>query len=162
MNLAMIFESLARFPTFSTTTTHYAGVVLFIRRHIKPPQTRWSLVWRLSPVYFIAKHCKLPVLFIQARTNDSLVSPSYTPSSFPALGCFTTLVSFIAFKELFFLAVRSSVSNLGFFLPVPLLPLNPASELQCRGCRGDACGSGDTPWICELGSLQGGLAIEFG
>jgi len=32
-------------------------------------------------VYVIIKHCKLPVLCIQARTNDSLVGPTQTPPS---------------------------------------------------------------------------------
>ena len=70
----------------------------------------------ISTVCFIVKHCKLPVLFIEARTNDSLVAPtSQTPFPFPTLELFAALVSFIGFETLFFLAVRSSTNNLGIF-----------------------------------------------
>lgn len=88
-------------------------------------------IWDTNPLYlliefsialiftecFIVKHCELPVLFIHARTNGSLVGPSQTSlsESFPALGFFTAIVRFIGFEALFFLAVSSSTDNLGFF-----------------------------------------------
>lgn len=57
---------------------------------------------------------KLPVLFIQACTNDSLVVPSDI-TSFSALSAIAALISFCVFEHLFFLAVKSSGRNLGFF-----------------------------------------------
>jgi len=66
-------------------------------------------------VCVILKHCKLPVLCIQARTNDSLlVGPTQTPLSFPGLWFFAALISFIGFEGFFFLVVGSS-NELGFF-----------------------------------------------
>jgi hypothetical protein len=79
----------------------------------------YFIVKNCEPV-FIVKNCELPVLFIQARTNDSLIGPSQTPLSesfSTTLVLFAALVSFIGFEGLFFLAVSSSANDLGFFGP---------------------------------------------
>ena len=68
----------------------------------------------ISTVYFILKHCKLPVLFIQSRTNNSFVGPTQTPLSLSSLWFFGALIGFIGFESFFFLVVGSS-KELGFF-----------------------------------------------
>ena len=68
----------------------------------------------ISTGYLTVKYGKLPVRFIQACTNGSLVALSLT-TSFSALWSIAALVGFIGFEALFFLAVRSSGGTLGFF-----------------------------------------------
>ena len=68
----------------------------------------------ISVVYIIVKHCELPVLFMQTRTNNSLVGPTQTPLFFPILWSIAVLISFISFEASFFLVVRSS-KELGLF-----------------------------------------------
>jgi len=69
----------------------------------------------ISVVYVTIKNCELPALFIQGRTNDSLVGPTQTPLSFPSFWFIAALIGFIGFEGLFFLVVRMSSKELGFF-----------------------------------------------
>ena len=114
----------------------------------------------ISVMYVIIKYCKLPVLFIQARTNDSLVGPTQTPLSFPNLWFIAAPISFISFEGLFFLVVGSS-KELGFYgrFDVLLWTLLKNFGLGIVDDKGD---SGHALWIRECGNLQGGSAIEFG
>ena len=109
----------------------------------------------IATVYFILKHCKLPVLFIQSRTNNSFVGPTQTPLSLSSLWFFGALIGFIGFESFFFPGGRV-FERIGLFWPVPRLPIDPAGDLRSRGRRDDQDGSKDALWICERGSLQGG------
>jgi hypothetical protein len=116
-------------PRVFTPHLEAAGIAACFARGAIVPR-----IWDTNPLYlliefivalistkcFIVKNCELPVLFIQARTNDSLIGLSQTPlsESFPTtLVLFAALVSFIGFEGLFFSAVSSEFANnnLGFF-----------------------------------------------